>query len=155
MALMKSFQLENSSVKTAVIRTLAAAVFLLTTLSFTANAEEVVGIINGYNCATKGLTCPVDHLDPHLALERDFVVQKADGSFVLIPNVPRDVKVRHVLQRVRVTGDLNPKYDTLTAKEVAVYDKQSKTFDPIWSPEMEKAERRRQIERVLQRSFDG
>jgi hypothetical protein len=52
----------------------------------------------------EGKTCPVDRLDPHIALERDFVLQKPNGDYMFLPNAPRTVKVRHVLSDVEVTG---------------------------------------------------
>ena len=130
---------------------LFAALLLSMAAPTMANAKDVIGIINGYDCATQGLKCPADRLDPHVALERDFVVQQAAGSYILIPNVPRDVKVRHVLQRVRVTGDMDPKYDTMKVDKLAVYDKKADTFETVWSPQLEEKARQEQKERILQR----
>lgn len=125
--------------------------FALATVGFSANAAEVTGFVNGFDCATEGDKCPVDRLDPHLALEEDFVVQQADGEFVLIPNVPRDVKVRHVLKRVRVTGDMDSKYGSLKAEKFAVYNKAEDSFETVWSPELVERERQRELQESLQR----
>ena len=84
------------------------------------HAETLNGRINGSHCARGGETCPIDRLDPHLALERDFVLQTADGNYYFMPNLPRDVKVRHVLAQARVTGSLDPRYKTITVDELKV-----------------------------------
>jgi len=84
------------------------------------SAATVEGKMNGISCAVAGVFCPVDKLDPMVALETDFVVQQPDGSFYVIPNVDRAVKARLVLDDVVVTGDINDRYKTIRANEIAV-----------------------------------
>ncbi len=92
------------------------------------------GKINGHECAHAGVTCPVDRLDPHIALERDFVLQKSDGNYMFMPNVPRDVKVRYALSTAEVKGDLNSRYQSIDVDEFRVGGK------VVWSKAMAKAE---------------
>ena len=115
------------------------------TLAFTAllavtgiHAETFTGRINGHHCAHGGETCPVDRLDPHLALERDFVLRTADGIYYFMTNLPRDVKVRHVLAQARVTGDLDPRYNTVTVDELQVKD--GEDFRVVWTQAKQSAE---------------
>ena len=111
-----------------IMKSLLAALLLLPMM---ANAGTVQGKLNGLSCAVANVFCPIDKLDPYVALEKDFVVQQADGSFYLLPNVDRAVKARLVLDDVTVTGDVNEKYKTVNAESIAVNGK------VVWSREME------------------
>ena len=104
-----------------------AAVALLAG-SWGAYAASVSGKIVGYECAHDGHECPTDNLDPHVALEPDFVVVKDDGSYIFIPNVPRATKVRYVLQDVKVSGEVNEKLNFVNVDELMVDGK------TVWSP---------------------
>jgi hypothetical protein len=95
------------------------------------HADTRYGRINGHHCAHGGETCPLDRLDPHLALERDFVLQTPEGTYYFMPNLPRDVKIRHVLAQARVTGSLDPRYKTITVDELKV--KEDGSFNVVWS----------------------
>jgi hypothetical protein len=101
-------------------------------------ADTFTGKLNGHGCAHAGGTCPTDRLDPHLALEPDFVLQKADGDYVFLSNVPRDTKVRYALETVQVTGSLNPKYQTVIVDEFRV--KTGDKYVTRWSQAAQKAE---------------
>ncbi|WP_419605286.1 hypothetical protein [Thiolapillus sp.] len=76
-------------------------------------AETFTGKLNGHGCAHAGTTCPVDRLDPHIALESDFVLQKGSGDYYFLPNLPYGVKVRHVLEDVQVDGTLDKRYNQI------------------------------------------
>ena len=91
---------------------------------------SVTGQINGYGCAHEGHSCPTESSDPHLALEPDFVLLKADGDYLFMSNVPRDVKVRHALEQVTVNGDVNEKLNNIDVDEFKVGDKL------VWSKAM-------------------
>ena len=112
---------------------LSAITFALT-LSLTAvaiQAETITGRINGHGCAHAGGICPLDRFDPHIALERDFVLQKADGNYLFLTNVPRDTKVRHALKKARVTGELDDRYNAIVVDELQV--EQEGEFETVWS----------------------
>lgn len=104
-------------------------------LPLVASAASVEGRMNGISCAVAGVFCPIDKADPLVALESDFVVQTADGTFYLIPNVDRAVKARVVLENVVVTGDINDKYKTIDADKLEVVrDGSMKT---VWTQKMQ------------------
>ncbi|MCF7991608.1 MAG: hypothetical protein K9M02_14285 [Thiohalocapsa sp.] len=96
-----------------------------------AQAETVTGKINGHGCAHGGHTCPADKLDPHLRFEPDFVLQQGSGEYVFLSNVPRDTKVRYVLEEARAKGEINPRYNTMVVEELAV--KKGDSFKTVWT----------------------
>jgi len=98
--------------------------------------KTVSGKLNGHHCAHAGMTCPIDKLDPHITLEDDFVLMVKDGYYFL-PNLPRDTKVRHVLETVTVKGDVNDKYRTIAVDELMVGGK------TVWSRAWVEPERQR------------
>ena len=92
------------------------------------------GWMQGYNCATHGHKCPVDRLDPHLALEPDFVLMLDDGDYFLLPNIVRIVKAKYVHKPIRVIGDVNPKYKAIDVDKLQVKDGNS--YKTVWSKKM-------------------
>lgn len=115
----------------------AARLLLLSSMlatSFGLQAETFTGKLNGHDCAERGTSCPVDKLDPHVTLETDFVLQVASGDYYFLVNVPRDVKVRHVLETVDVSGDANRKYNAITVDSLKVDGRE------VWSQAEQQAE---------------
>lgn len=100
---------------------LGVLVALLVT-ALVANAETVkmTGKMTGYTCLTKGYVCPIDKADPMINLETDFVLVTAKGDYYFLPNLSIGLKARHALEKVTVTGDLNPKYKSITVKTMSV-----------------------------------
>lgn len=120
-------------------------ILLLTTLlmlPLMVNAATITGKLNGFECAVAGEVCPIDKLDPHITLESDFVLQKPDGTFYLLPNLPRDIKVRYALEEVQVSGDLNEKYNSIKVEEFSV--KRDGSYRAVWSQAMQ----REQVEQL-------
>ncbi|MEE4378034.1 MAG: hypothetical protein V2J55_11070 [Candidatus Competibacteraceae bacterium] len=119
------------------VQTILSKVLLaaLLALPIVVSAATVEGKVNGISCAVAGVFCPVDKLDPMVALETDFVVQQPDGSFYVIPNVDRAVKARLVLDDVVVTGDINDRYKTIRADEIAV--KRGGEMKTVWTLKMQ------------------
>ncbi len=118
------------------IRKTAALAIPMATLLFVplyANAGTVTGKLTGHECAHAGMSCPIDRLDPHVALESDFVLMVPDGDYYFLPNLSRDIKARHVLEDVQVIGDVNPKYRSIKVKELKV--KSGSGFKTIWTQE--------------------
>jgi hypothetical protein len=103
----------------------------------TVAAETVTGKINGHGCAHGGHTCPADKLDPHVAFEPDFVLQQADGEYYFLSNVPRETKVRHVLEEARATGEVNDRYNTMVVDELQV--KEDGSYKTVWSQKAQQA----------------
>jgi len=109
---------------------LISAVTLLSAMSFNVNADTITGKLIGHSCAHSGKACPTGKLDPHLALERDFVLVKPNGKYIFLTNVPRDVKVRHVLDTLTITGDMDSRYNAFTVDAIKINNK------TVWSQEI-------------------
>ncbi len=107
-------------------------------VSLAAGAGTISGKINGLRCAVEGTWCPMDRLDPYIATESDFVVVVSGGDFYYLPNLSRDIKVRHVLENVQVIGDVDSKYRTIQVEELHV--KSGSEFKKVWSQEMQNFE---------------
>ena len=98
--------------------------FLVTALVANAETVKMTGKLTGYTCLTKGYVCPIDKADPMINLETDFVLVTAKGDYYFLPNLSMGLKARHALEKVTVTGDLNPKYKSITVKTMSVGGKQ-------------------------------
>lgn len=103
----------------------------LLSYSMNANAGTVTGKLNGHECAHSSHTCPVDRLDPHIALESDFVLVVEGGDYYFLPNLSRDIKARHVLEDVQISGDVDDKYRSIKVTELAV--KSGSGYKTIWT----------------------
>lgn len=103
-------------------------------------AETIQGKLNGLECAARGEECPTDRLDPHIAVERDFVVQTADGKYYFITNLDRAIKARYALKMVRVEGTMSPKFNAINADEFWVQS--GGDYNMVWSAEMQSQEQR-------------
>lgn len=110
----------------------------ITTFAFAA-MSEVTGTLDGLSCAQQMKDCPVDGMDPHLALETGFVVKMDGGKHLLITGVDRSVTARHVHEKVMVKGTVNDKYSTINASAIMV-NKGGKWVE-IWSRKAEDEER--------------
>ena len=117
--------------------TLSVPLLALLTMPVQSMAETFTGKLNGHGCAHAGTSCPVDRLDPHIALESDFVLQKQDGDYYFL-SMPRSTKVRYALEQVQVTGELNKKYHSIDVNEFKV--KKNGKFKLIWSKELQRRE---------------
>ena len=124
--------------------TLALAFFLALTIPFVVDGAQqtIMGEIQGLNCALKGHKCPQDRMDVHVTMEPDFVlVLSVEGrsTFHSLPNLPRDVKVRHVGESVIVTGEVNLRDKSI---EVDKFEIQQGMFHKVaWSKEMQEQEK--------------
>ncbi len=116
--------------------TLALPFAALSAMPLTGFAETFTGTLNGHGCAHASTSCPSDKMDPHIALEPDFILQQANGEYYFLTNLPRSTKVRYVLDEVVVDGKLNKKYHSIMVKEFKVKD--GGGFKTVWSQEWEK-----------------
>ncbi len=118
---------------------LALAFLLVLTIPFAADGlpRTIMGEIQGLNCAMKGRRCPEDKMDVHVATEPDFVlVQSVERStYHVLPNLPRDVKVRHVGESVIVTGDLHPKDNSILVDRFEV--QRGMYHGIVWTKELQ------------------
>jgi len=108
---------------------LIASLFVL--VPVWASAATVEGKVEGFNCVTAGKICPVDNLDPHIALEKAFVVLTSGKDYYLISNVDRAILSRYIHQMVRVTGKIMSKYNSIQADAIEVFEKG--TWKQKWS----------------------
>jgi hypothetical protein len=69
--------------------------------------------------------------DPMAAAERVFVVLTEDNTYYFVPNVDRAVLARHINDRVRVSGELNTKFNAITADTIEEYSKG--TWKTTWT----------------------
>lgn len=63
------------------------------------------GKIQGASYVFNKTAQPLSSKDPKVNLERDFVLQGADGDVYFLSNVPRSMKIKAVNKDVRVFGD--------------------------------------------------
>jgi hypothetical protein len=123
--------------------TLALTFLLVLTIPFAADGIQrvIMGEIQGLNCAIKGLTCPTDRMDVHVATEPDFVLVKTGSRsmYHLLPNLPRDVKVRYVGESAIVTGVLRPKDNSILVDKFEV--RRGMFHGIVWTKEMQQQEK--------------
>lgn len=99
-------------------------------------AVEKTGSIQGFNCITQGKVCPVGKEDPVAAAEKVFVLyQEKGGDYYFLPNVDRVVLARHLNTTVKISGDMNDKYNAIHVKEI--YAKAGKKWRKVWSVDLQ------------------
>lgn len=106
-----------------------------------AQADRIEGRLNGLDCASKGKWCPTDKDDPHVLLERDFVVQTEDGNYFYVTNIDWKTKLKYVLRHVRVEGEFSDRLSAIAADEFWV--KQGDEYRLEWSLEMAREKQRK------------
>lgn len=103
-------------------------------------AESLTGRIVGHGCVHDGHVCPVDRLDPHIALEPDFVLVVSPDEYYFMPNLSRGIKMRYVLETVTVKGDLSSKHNAMVVDElIAAKGGKQRT---VWSKKLQSDEAR-------------
>ena len=100
----------------------SAMISLVPFVGFAAQTS-VEGTIQGFNCVTQGITCPVGKEDPMAAVERVFVLLTDSSDYYFIPNVDRAVLARHINEKIRVVGEKNTKYKSIQASQIQVMNK--------------------------------
>lgn len=95
---------------------------------------SVEGKVQGLNCAVYGKVCPVDKKDPHVAGENTFVVLSSKKKYYFLSNIDRALMARWVTDKIRVTGELDPKYNAIKAKKIEVMS--DGKYQVQWSQEM-------------------
>jgi len=109
-----------------------------------ATAATVEGTIQGYDCVVTGTVCPVGKEDPYVATQDIFIILTEGKDYYFVPNVDRSILARHVNQKVRVSGELSSKYNSIKAETIESMEKGA--WKLAWSAEEEKR-MREQIER--------
>jgi hypothetical protein len=100
----------------------ALALFVLILLPVWASAGTVEGSVQGLTCVLTGKLCPVGKEDPMAAVEKVFVILTAGKTYYFVPNVDRAVLARHINERVRVTGAVSSKYNSVNATKIDVFE---------------------------------
>lgn len=121
--------------KKTVLTLMIVTMMVLAPIAGFAAQKSLEGSIQGFTCVTQGTTCPVGKEDPMAAVERVFVLLTDSGDYYFIPNVDRAVLARHINERVKITGDLNDKYNSIKAKELDIM-KMGK-YEKVWDTEGE------------------
>lgn len=82
---------------------IVAVALVLPAVAF--SQEVYSGKIQGASYVFNKTAQPFSSKDPKVNLERDFVLQGADGSVYFLSNVPRSMKVKAVNKEVKVYGE--------------------------------------------------
>lgn len=82
---------------------IVAVALVLPAVAF--SQEVYSGKIQGASYVFNKTAQPLSSKDPKVNLERDFVLQGADGSVYFLSNVPRSMKVKAVNKEVKVYGE--------------------------------------------------
>lgn len=117
------------------LRAFGVALGFLAVLGTAGNAraeETVAGTINGLRCVTDGVKCPVDRDDPVIETLADFVLQSEGEEYFYLHNVGLKVKESLVLRTVRVTGEVNRRYQSMDVQRIEV--EKNGEFKTVWSP---------------------
>jgi len=98
-----------------------SALTILAVFSFgTAFAGTVEGTVQGLQCITKGMLCPLDRQDPHIAAEKVFGIFTETKDYYLVTNIDRAILARYLGKKVRVKGKVSSKYKAITADKLEV-----------------------------------
>lgn len=116
-------------------------ILTLILLPLVVQADRIEGRLNGLGCASKGKLCPIDKDDPHVLLERDFVVQTADGNYFYVTNIDWKTKLKYVLKLVRVEGRFSDRLSAIVADELWV--KKVDGYHLEWSLDMVREKHRK------------
>jgi hypothetical protein len=107
------------------------SLFLLLLPGSSYAVESVEGTLKSVRCVTDG-DCAFDKRDPRLRAASDFVLAQSDGGFFYIFNIDRDTKLRFALDQVRITGDVNERYQSISADKMEV--KKGNRYETVWRP---------------------
>lgn len=72
-----------------------------------ADTMTVKGKIMGASCVINKTACAKSMKDPHVSLERDFVLVAEDGTTYFLPNMSRVAKQKLVSEEVEVVGKVS------------------------------------------------
>ncbi len=103
---------------------------------------QIEGSVQGFLCVTLGKLCPVGKEDPIIATERVFVVLTAGKKYYSVPNVDRGILARHINERVRITGIVSTKFNSINANIIEVF--KNGAWKTTWTLEWEKEMRDRE-----------
>lgn len=123
------------------VRNVVLGALLFSTVPAMGAEQRIEGIVQGYTCVTRGISCPTDQEDAVIASERIFVILTDDNDYYFVPNLDRAILARHIIRRVRVTGDVDKKYKSVRARVFEV--RRDDAWKMTWTKEMEDEMRKR------------
>jgi hypothetical protein len=101
--------------------------------AFSEQQQEFTGKIVGVNCFLHDLDCNSDMYEfYHLQFEPDFVLLIGKDKHYMLPNVPRDVKVRIAGETVTVTGNTSKQELGINVESLKLNGK------VVWSKELQR-----------------
>jgi len=114
---------------TQIVKPLTLAGILATSIITTGFAETYEGTIQGANCVINDIDCAKDKSDPHLCLEREFVLVTGEGEYFFLPNLERSLTRDCYKQDVKVTGQQKGKTIRAETLEVRKANKYHRVWD--------------------------
>ncbi|MGW8194907.1 MAG: hypothetical protein ACWGOX_11650 [Desulforhopalus sp.] len=113
---------------------------------FAQQSETFTGKIRGINCQMQHLKCDsAMYRVYHVQYEPDFVLVLPDGKHYMLPNVPRDVKVRIAGETATVSGNTDPAGLAINVERLSM------DGQVVWSQKMQRAmDRKRHLEEFNQ-----
>lgn len=107
-----------------IVKTLTLTSIMVALFFTPASAETFEGTIQGANCVINGINCAEDTTDPHLCMEKNFILVAEGGEYFFLPNLYRSLKKSCYKQNVKVAGKRNGKtirVDTLDVQKADEY----------------------------------
>jgi len=101
---------------------MSSLLILMVSQASAAENVTIEGTVQGYNCITTGKICPTDKNDPWLETENVFALYTKGSDFYLVSNMDRDALKVHTNEIVRITGEVDPKYKSMSASKLEVLE---------------------------------
>lgn len=110
--------------------------------SINAFSEQVTleGKIQGASCVINNTYCPEDSSDPHIALEKTFVLVDGDKNYYFLSNIGKIAKMNLLNKSIKVTAKKNG--NALYVKSVYLKEGNNRT-SKVWDWEQVKDDLRR------------
>lgn len=105
------------------------SVFMTIGTAFASTKTSLEGVIKGAHCIVYKGECNEKSSDPHLALEREFVLVAPDGSYYFMPNISRMIKTNNFNKPVRITGRLEGQRINVATIE----EKKNDKYYEVWN----------------------
>ncbi len=97
--------------------------------------QTLNGHLEGLYCIYAEKLCAIDNLDPHIALELDFVLLMENDEHYLLINVPREVKIQYYGKNIEVTGDVREEYRAVMVNRLSI--KKGERYSEVWTSKEE------------------
>jgi hypothetical protein len=129
----KEVKIMSARIRNALVFVLALAVLM----PVAAYAEKTFeGEIVGLSVVLEGQTYSPKMMVAHAQFEPDFVLLLKSGGHYMLPDLPRDVKVKYLTDSVKVTGEVNRNGTGIKVNKLEV--KKDGKYQVVWTKEMQK-----------------